>query len=143
MDRQLHANHALIQAERQYTKSRLAYMSYWGYWSTFVELYGERTMYPLYDSFRNRFYIVNDDDDDDDDGSDDSEEENEGNVDPDVMLLHEDGGRIQLRDYTATIVDFDSTPVFDNMGEIVFGFVSLTIGIVLLRGYGFIFWHKY
>jgi hypothetical protein len=137
IERQQHANNALIQAERQYTKQRLAYMSYLGYWSTFVEQYGEKAVNPLFDTLRNRFYMVDDEMEDDDDGH-----EHQGE-DSDWTMVDEIGQETEGRGHTSTIVDFHGTPVFNNIGEIAFGCVSLTIGILLLRGYGFIFWQKY
>ena len=138
MKRQLLANQELIRAEHHYTKSRLAHLSYLGYWSTFLELYGEKSIYPLFDTIQNRFYTV---DDDDDEEGEEEEEEEEGDIkETDAPLRDAEPIR---RNHTSTIVDFRSTPVFDNTGEIVFAFVSLTIGIALLRGYGFVFWEKY
>ena len=145
MERQQQANHALIRAEQRYTKQRLAHMSYLGYWSTFVEQYGEKTVYPLFDTFRNRFYVVDDDDDeeeDDEEQDDDTEDGNERALGA-MMKGAKDTESAQMRQHTGTIVDFHGTPVFNNTGEVVFGLVSLTIGIVLLRRYGFIFWEKY
>ena len=141
MERQQQANHALIRAEQRYTKQRLAHMSYLGYWSTFVEQYGEKTVYPLFDTFRNRFYVV-DDDEEDEEQDDDTEDGHERALGA-MMKGAKDTESEQMRQHTGTIVDFHGTPVFNNTGEVVFGLVSLTIGIVLLRRYGFIFWEKY
>ena len=91
----------------------------------------------MFDTIQNRFYTV--DDDDDEEGE--VEEEGEGDTKETDAPLR-DAVPIR-RNHTGTIVDFHSTPVFDNTGEIVFAFVSLTIGIALLRGYGFVFWEKY
>ena len=146
IERQQHANMALIHAERFYTKSRLARLSYWGYWSTFLDQYGETSIHPLFDTFRNRFYTENDDESDDDDDEDDDEYEDkdEDVKDPFATTLDQFAEHTSFtRNHTGTLVDFHSTPVYNNMGEVVFSLVSMTFGILLLRGYGFLFWQKY
>jgi hypothetical protein len=146
--RQQAANMELLHLERTYTQKRLAKMSYFGYWGTWVYQLGDKTVYPLFYTFANQHRVDNSNEDDGDDNEVEKEEEEEDTVAiPHAIEMEEyhsnSSQPLRIRRTKFTMVDFRYSPVFNHYGELMFAAVTIGIGIVLLQGYGFIFWHKY